>query len=116
MARLDRATRSGTERSCRLSYSSHTIFISRIHRTGPGGPVEPCHDGGEWAARRSPDLPDGGTGPSSIFAADPNGKAQLGKPNWERNDHPFEEPPRAAVVLGVLRGKCFAAFGQIATY
>src|SRR5580658_6566120 len=54
MARLDRATRSGTARWSRLSCSSYAIFIFGIYRTGPGGPVEPCHDGG---VHRSPDWP-----------------------------------------------------------
>src|SRR5580658_32968 len=61
MARLDRATRSGTADLSSLSPPLRSVFLPRNSRTGPGGPVEPGHDDETTTARRSPDCPEVGS-------------------------------------------------------
>jgi len=44
MARLDRATRSGTEASGNLAICTWSFGININYRAGPGDPVKPGHD------------------------------------------------------------------------
>jgi hypothetical protein len=45
MARLDRATRSGTKDAESFLIRSQYFGINRRYRTGPGSPVKPGYDG-----------------------------------------------------------------------
>ena len=66
MARPDRAILSGTAGSSHLLSRPRATFMSRITRTGPDGPVEPCHDGERTNVRSPPDWP-GPTASSTHF-------------------------------------------------
>ena len=47
MARLDRATRSGTEDGGNLLITTRSFGVILSYRTGPGGPVDPPIKSGE---------------------------------------------------------------------